>query len=156
MLFRQGYQEVPLIFTNILIICVGNICRSPSAERIFRSLLPESDISSAGIGALVGKPIDPSAARCLSQHDYSSDNHIARQVSGAMMNEASLVLVMEKEHQRFLMERYPSCSGKVMLLGAWVNKEIHDPYRKSDEAFQHVFEQIEESCLSWSVKLNGG
>ncbi len=139
-----------------MIICVGNICRSPSAERIFKSLLPEGDISSAGIGALVGKPIDPSAAKFLNQHDYSSDDHNARQVDSAMMNEASLVLVMEKKHQRFLMERYPSCSGKVMLLGVWLDKEIHDPYRKSDEAFKHVFEQIEESCLSWSAKLNGG
>lgn len=139
-----------------MIICIGNICRSPSAERILRHRLPGKTISSAGIGALVGQAINSSSAALLQANGYDVDNHSARQVDGEMLNEADLVLVMEKEHQAVLMSRYPSCSGKVMLLGAWSDKEIHDPYRKSDEAFKYVFEQIEESCLEWCKKLGGG
>jgi protein-tyrosine phosphatase len=144
-----------VIFTNILVVCMGNICRSPSAERVFRRHLPGNNISSAGIGALVNEPIHPGAAVLLRKHGYDTDNHSARQIDGVMLNDADLVLVMDKGHQATLMKRYPSSSGKVMLLGAWLDKEIHDPYRKSDEVFKYVFEQIEESCLSWCSKIGG-
>ncbi|WP_446668297.1 arsenate reductase/protein-tyrosine-phosphatase family protein, partial [Klebsiella pneumoniae] len=46
------------MFDSILIVCTGNICRSPIAERILRSLLPEKRIDSAGTGALVDHPAD--------------------------------------------------------------------------------------------------
>ena len=137
-----------------MVVCVGNICRSPSADRILSAHLPDKVISSAGFGALVGRGIEPSAAVLLQQYGYDADDHSARQVTGDMLNDADLVLVMEKEHQLTLMGRYPSFSGKVMLLGEWSNKEIHDPYHKSDEAFKSIFDQIEEACMSWCLKFS--
>jgi len=110
-------------------------------------------ISSAGLGALKEKGIDPSAAALLLDNKYDTADHSARQVSSNMLVEADLVLVMEKAHQQSLMDRYPSHSGKVMLLGHWSGEEIDDPYRKSDEAFKFIFEQIEESCSEWAARI---
>ncbi|HDZ1742706.1 TPA: protein tyrosine phosphatase, partial [Klebsiella pneumoniae] len=49
------------MFDSVLVVCTGNICRSPMGERILQSLLPEKIIKSAGVGALVGHPADPLA-----------------------------------------------------------------------------------------------
>ena len=144
-----------IIFSNILIVCIGNICRSPTAEKIIQSKCPKLNISSAGINALVGQPIDPSASFELIQKGYDSENHSARQISDRLVQEADLILVMEKFQQQRLMSEYPAASGKVMLLGKWQdNLEINDPYRKSAEAFAQVFNQIENACDAWSERLN--
>ncbi|STL53119.1 protein-tyrosine-phosphatase [Escherichia coli] len=47
------------MFNNILVVCVGNICRSPTAERLLQRYHPELKVESAGLGALVGKGADP-------------------------------------------------------------------------------------------------
>ncbi len=142
------------IFDNILIVCVGNVCRSPTAERILKSKLTGKAVSSAGLGALKGRGIDDCAAALLLEHGYSAENHSARQVSNSMLVEADVVLVMEKSHQRALMKNYPFLSGKVMLLGHWQNIEIDDPYRKSREAFSFVFKQISKSCDDWAYRID--
>jgi protein-tyrosine phosphatase len=115
---------------------------------------PQLNISSAGIKALVDKPIYPSAAHELSNNGYVNQNHNARQLDGWMVAQADLILVMEKFQQQRLMSEYPAASGRIMLLGQWQdNLEINDPYRKSAEVFSLVFKQIEQACASWSKKL---
>ncbi len=142
------------MFHNILTVCIGNICRSPSAERILQELLPLKSIASAGLGALVDKGIEEKAANLLVEHNYNADDHQARQLNETIIANADLVLVMEKRHQTAIMKMYPSASGKIMMLGKWnKDEEIPDPYRKSQEAFQHSFKQIEQNCQCWAEKL---
>ncbi|WNC71190.1 protein tyrosine phosphatase [Thalassotalea psychrophila] len=142
------------MFNKILTVCIGNICRSPSAERILQSLMPSKQISSAGLGALVDKGIEENAAKLLTDNNYNAENHKARQVSTEIITNADLILVMEKKHQQVLMQKYPSASGKIMLLGKWNSDEdIPDPYRKSTEAFEHAYKQIEINSKAWAQKL---
>jgi len=142
-------------FEKILIVCTANICRSPSAELILKSKCTRLSVSSAGIKALVGKPIEANAGRQLSVNGLKPDNHAAQQLNAQMIQETDLVLVMEFQQQQRLMREYPAYSGKIMLLGQWLdNKEINDPYGKSDQAFALVFRQIEQACDAWSQKLN--
>ncbi|KGJ94218.1 arsenate reductase/protein-tyrosine-phosphatase family protein [Thalassotalea sp. ND16A] len=142
------------MFHNILTICIGNICRSPSAERILQKFLPLKNITSAGIGALVDKGIEQHAAQLLATNNFNAENHKARQVSSNIINDAELILVMEKQHQQILMQKYPAASGKIMLLGKWNSEEeIPDPYKKSQQAFDHAFMQIEKNCEAWAEKL---
>ena len=70
------------MFKNILIVCVGNICRSPTAEALFAHRLSGQDltISSAGIGALVGNPMDKTAHEVLQDNGLELPAHCARQV----------------------------------------------------------------------------
>lgn len=142
------------MFTNILTVCIGNICRSPSAERILQAKLPLNNISSAGLGALVGHGIEQHAANILKANGFNDENHQARQIESQLIIDADLILVMEKKHQQSLMKKYPSASGKIMLLGKWNNdEEMPDPYKKSVEAFEHSFKQIDANCQRWAETL---
>jgi len=63
---------------------------------------------------------------------------------------------MEQEHLEQVSAIAPEARGKTMLLGHWIDKrEIPDPYRKSDEAFDSVYKLIDQACQSWVEKLNG-
>jgi Protein-tyrosine-phosphatase len=70
------------MFNKILVVCVGNICRSPTGERLLKSYLPSLHVESAGLGALVGKGADDSAADIAALHNISLEGHCARQLSG--------------------------------------------------------------------------
>jgi protein-tyrosine phosphatase len=145
-------EELVFVFKRILIICVGNICRSPTAEYLFRHHLSAAgaSIESAGLGALVGKPMDATALQILSDHGVDGAEHRARQISASMLRDADLVLAMEREHVASLMRMAPEASGKVMLLDRWgAGADIPDPYRQSREAFDHVYQRIDGAVQSW-------
>ncbi len=144
------------MFDSILVVCTGNICRSPIAERMLRQRFPDKNIDSAGMGALVGYPADPSAITVALKHGLQIDNHRAIQFTSALGRQYDLILVMEKSHQEQISRISPEVRGKTMLLGHWLGgREIPDPYRKSQEAFESVYRLIDQACQSWSQKLNG-
>ncbi|VEA35862.1 protein-tyrosine phosphatase [Salmonella enterica subsp. enterica] len=89
------------MFNKILVVCVGNVCRSPTAERLLKRFHPSLTVASAGLGALVGKGADPAAASVASAHDLSLENHCARQISARLCREYDLILTMgETSHRR--------------------------------------------------------
>lgn len=142
------------IFQNILVVCIGNICRSPSAQVIMQTKAPALNITSAGLSAVKGHGVDALANEQLVKGGYASVEHSAVQVNDAMVRDADLILVMELSQQQRLMKDYPAASGKIMLLGKWMsNTEINDPYGKSAEAFSSVFTQIERASSLWVEKL---
>lgn len=143
------------MFNSILIVCTGNICRSPIAERLFRSNLVNKVIDSAGTGALVGHPADGTAISVAENHGLSLDDHKGQQFTSGLARSYDLILVMEKSHLESISRIAPEARGKTMLLGHWSGqKEIPDPYRKSREAFESVYSLIEEACGRWAKKLN--
>jgi protein-tyrosine phosphatase len=143
------------MFNKILVVCVGNICRSPTAERLLKSYHPKLTVTSAGLGALVGKGADASAIRVAEQHNLSLEGHCAKQVSGKMCREYDLILAMEKRHISALCEMAPEMRGKVMLFGHWdAEREIPDPYRKSHDAFEAVYGLLDQNAQKWANALN--
>ena len=127
------------MFQNILIVCVGNICRSPAAEALLAHKLEGKGltISSAGIGALVGNPMDKTAHEVLNDHGVEHTAHRARQVDSEMLHRADLILVMEQSHIQHIRQIAPEVHGKTFLLGKWLDDtEIPDPYRQSKPAFE--------------------
>lgn len=144
------------MFSSVLVVCTGNICRSPIAERLLRQALPEKQIDSAGIAALVGHSADEGAIVAAGKHQLLLDNHRATQFTSALGRQYDLILVMEKLHQEQISRISPEARGKIMLLGHWLGqREIPDPYRKSQEAFESVYRLIDQACQSWLQKLNG-
>ncbi|WP_047605891.1 protein-tyrosine-phosphatase [Rahnella aquatilis] len=144
------------MFDSVLVVCTGNICRSPLAERLLRKLIPEKKIDSAGIAALVDHEADASAIAVAQEHGVSLDGHKGTQFKSSLGRKYDLILVMEKSHIEFISGVSPESRGKVFLLGYWLEqKEIPDPYRKSHEAFEYVYQLIEQACLRWVEKLNG-
>lgn len=142
------------MFNSILVVCTGNICRSPIGERYLRTLLPNKKIDSAGTGALVGHIADDSAVNISSIHGISLNGHVARQFTSSIARQYDLILVMEKVHMEEIGRIAPEARGKTMLFGYWLShREIPDPYRKSDEAFSSVFELIVQAGSLWAEKL---
>ena len=142
------------MFNKILVVCVGNICRSPTAARLLKMYQPDLIVASAGLGALVGKKADATAAAVALRHNLSLDGHCARQVSSKMCREYDLILTMERRNIAALCEMAPEMRGKVMLFGHWDDeREIPDPWHKSQEAFEAVFELIDLSAHKWADAL---
>ena len=142
------------MFNKILVVCVGNICRSPTAERLLRQYQPGLSVDSAGLGALVGRSAESTATSVAAEHDLSLDGHCARQISGRMCRDYDLILAMEKKHIARLCEIAPEMRGKVMLFGHWDGeREIPDPYRKSREAFEAVYTLLDQSARQWAQAL---
>ena len=144
------------VFKNVLFVCVGNICRSPSAEVMLRQALAGKGIqvSSAGLGALVGHGIDATAQELLVEQGMDGLAHRARQIDDAILGAADLVLTMERKHVRRIAEIAPQASGKTFLLGKWQqDREIPDPYRQQRPAFEHVYKLMAEGVESWARHL---
>lgn len=143
------------MFDKILVVCVGNICRSPTGEYLLKSLLPNKTIASAGVGALVGKPADKTALLVANEHGVNMENHIAQQLTSELCREYDLILVMEQGHINAVTNIAPEARGKTMLLSQWLDKQdIPDPYRQSKEAFDFAYGLIESSIEAWSKKLS--
>ena len=146
------------MFNKILVVCVGNICRSPSGERILQAKLPNKLIASAGVGTensgLAGKPADKMAAEVALAHGYSLEGHQAQQLTSELCRDYDLILVMEKGHIDAVTHIAPEARGKTMLFGQWIGQQdIPDPYRQSKEAFDHAYGLIDQAATAWSQKL---
>ncbi|CAK4070553.1 phosphotyrosine protein phosphatase [Vibrio variabilis] len=146
------------MFNKILVVCVGNICRSPTGERVLQKLLPEKHIASAGIAAeksgLVGKSADNMATELAAENDVDLTGHQAQQLTSSLCAQYDLILVMEKGHMEALTSIAPEARGKTMLFGQWIGQQdIPDPFRQSREAFEHAYQLIEKSAEAWAKKL---
>jgi len=142
-------------FRHILVVCVGNICRSPVGERLFAQQLPDRfEVKSAGLGALVGKAADESAQAWAEQQGVDLSGHCAQQLDRALVDWADLILVMEKKHRDEIGHRYPAALGKTQLLGQWSGQEVPDPYRKSPEAFAFALGLVADGVTQWSKRLD--
>jgi protein-tyrosine phosphatase len=144
------------LFKKILIVCIGNICRSPTAENLLRGALTRCDItvSSAGLAAVGGHPIESTARKVLEEHGHVPSEHSAVQLTPQSINESDLILVMEQRHINGVLDVAPEARGKVFLLGKWQgNREISDPYRQGKPAFVHAYALIEEAVHAWAQRL---
>jgi protein-tyrosine phosphatase len=139
---------------RILIVCKGNICRSPMAAAMLRRHVAAADIHSAGLAAMEGSPIDPAAERTLLAHGISASEHIARQINRAELDSADLVLAMEKRQVAALLALSPALRGRVLLLSRWSGgRDIADPYGRSQEKFDAAYAQIDAAVVEWRSRL---
>lgn len=145
------------MFQHILVVCIGNICRSPVAEAMLRAQLPSKQLSSAGLGARVGEGVAPNAKQLAEQAGLEVSRHKARQLTAEMLQAADIVLVMSDGQRRAVAELSPTALGKTMRLGQWLEggqgKDIPDPYQKSQEAFEYVHQLMDEATRAWASKL---
>ena len=138
---------------NILLLCTGNICRSPMAEGLFPRLLPMHEVFFARISAQEGAPADPIAVELMWQLDVDISGHRARPLSRWMMREADLVLVMERAQQRHVQARYPSVASKVDMLTGTGGGDIPDPYLLGLTEFQRTLQLIRTAASARVVQL---
>ncbi len=146
---------------RILVLCHGNICRSPFAEAALRSRLEPAvvDVSSAGF-ILPGRPAPPLALEVASERGYDLSEHRSRVVTHADVAAADLVLVMTPEQRHDVRSRFGAPIDAVLLLGdfdpgAIERRLIRDPIERPKSVFSDVFARIERCCASLSDTLIG-
>ena len=142
-----------MAFDNILVVCVGNICRSPMAEALLKQRFPEKNIDSAGVGALVGHGADPASIQVMQDENIDLTNHVAKQIDEKMARKADLIFTMSDSQNKWIEERFPFCRGKTFKLGHWNGNDIADPYKHEMSAFQTAYKDIVRGIEEWQDKL---
>ncbi|WP_404392283.1 low molecular weight phosphatase family protein [Humibacillus xanthopallidus] len=132
---------------HILVVCTGNICRSPYIERRLAGLLAGTGavVSSAGTRALVGAPIEPGSADLLAAAGGSTADFAARQISPAILAEADLVIASTQLHRAESVRVNPRVLRRTFTLG-----ELADLVRDADLAAEAADTDPE---LPWARRL---
>jgi len=144
---------------RICFVCLGNICRSPTAEGVFRKLATDAQldsrltIDSAGTGAWhVGEPADPRSRRAATRRGYDLA-HRARKFTADDFDRFDLVLAMDRDNYDSL-QRLARGRMHVPLIqllrsfdvNAPAGAEVPDPYSGGDDGFEDVLDICERAC----------
>lgn len=143
--------------SNILFVCVGNVCRSCVAEKIFQDRSKSDETlraKSAGLSALVGEGVHPRMCDLLESNNINNLEHSAQNVDADLLKWADIILVMEAFHKSKLVDMSLSVSGKCFLLSHWTDGQgIVDPYGRDSECFSLVYQKILLCVDSWLLRL---
>ncbi|MEG1235339.1 MAG: low molecular weight protein-tyrosine-phosphatase [Acinetobacter sp.] len=136
---------------NILVVCVGNICRSPMAEYFLKLENPQLKVDSAGLSAMVGYAADDKAIQCMDQFNIDMRPHIAKQINASLIKAADLILVMSNNQAQHIEKQWPFAKGKVFRLGHWKNHNVADPYQHDQAFFDLTCRNIQSFIADWKL-----
>lgn len=117
---------------HLLFMCHGNVARSPAAEVIARHVTEPGSgwsVASAGVGALVGHPIEDTVASALRERGYRPGTHAARQVTPGMVREADLIVCMDAHQRQWLVDEVPAAAPHIVVFGQLERIAAHAPRR---------------------------
>ncbi|MFM0238863.1 low molecular weight protein-tyrosine-phosphatase [Paraburkholderia phytofirmans] len=138
---------------TILVVCVGNICRSPVAQYLIDREIGDVTVLSAGLDAVVGSAPDLSAVRVAAEFGLEIAAHRAQQLNAGLVSGADLILAMEATQKHEIMRRHPGASGKVFRLGEIGRFDVPDPYKKPIDEFYDAFELIRRGVDAWVPRI---
>ncbi|MFM0095244.1 low molecular weight phosphotyrosine protein phosphatase [Paraburkholderia nemoris] len=141
------------MFNRILIVCTGNICRSPMAEGLLKRECSTRFISSAGLHVIEGLAADPLAIETMAEFGIDISQHVARRLRHKDAVSADLIMVMETEQKREIERVFPEVRGKVFRFAEPNGVDVLDPYRKSKPFFSATLKLLAENAASWTTKL---
>ncbi|CAN9507435.1 unnamed protein product [Ophioblennius macclurei] len=146
---------------SVLFVCLGNICRSPIAEAVFRKMATDAGVvdkwridSAATSTYEIGSSPDHRGQACMKKHDVPM-SHIARQVTNDDFVSFQYILCMDQNNLNELNRKAKlakNSQAKVELLGSYDPQKqliIKDPYYGSDEDFEKVYVQCVRCCQAF-------
>ena len=143
--------------TRILVVCLGNICRSPAAEAVLRRLLPDHRIDSAGTSDWhVGEPPHPPMIRAAAMRGYDLTPLRARQIRAQDFVDFDLILAMDTKNLADIETLRPAGSATPVRLFTDYAPEagashVPDPYFTND--YNGVLDLIEAAAMGLAKKL---
>ncbi|MDE5656230.1 MAG: low molecular weight phosphotyrosine protein phosphatase [Muribaculaceae bacterium] len=152
----QGNDKIRVLF-----VCLGNICRSPAAEGVFRAIVDENncpdrfEIDSAGTGGYHIGDLPDRRMRVHASRRGIELTHICRQVRESDFDNFDLIIGMDDNNLRNLHRLAPTieAEGKIAPMAAWVDAamrfdHIPDPYYDGAEGFETVLDLLQNACLN--------
>jgi len=147
--------KLPENISDILIVCAGNVCRSPMAEAALRAKLYERGIEGIRVhsAGTMGGAIPfatPEAIKTAEQHGLDIYAHRSRGLSQPMLEQADLILVLDKYNLDWILRRWPNVQEKIFLITAFrldhqSGADVPDPYQLPMEYYQSAFDLIDSS-----------
>ena len=153
---------------RVLFVCTGNICRSPTAEGVFRQHVAQAglegriEIASAGTHDYhVGEPPDARSVAHAARRGYDLTALRARQVSRADFHEFDRILAMDRGHLRQLQAIAPAGSPSRLAMfldhsGNWRGQDVPDPYYGGARGFEEVLDMVEEAAAGLLEEIVAG
>ena len=150
---------------SVLVVCTGNICRSPTGEGVLRhrakarGLEDRLEIRSAGTHDYhVGECPDGRSMKHALKRGYDLSTQRAMQVSAGHFNEYDYILAMDRGHLRILNRMAPEgARARVGLFleasGKWRGEDVPDPYYGGVEGFELVLDMVEEAADRWLDRM---
>ncbi|MDE6098917.1 MAG: low molecular weight phosphotyrosine protein phosphatase [Muribaculaceae bacterium] len=152
----QGNEKIKILF-----VCLGNICRSPAAEGVFRAIAEENSMSgrfiadSAGTGGYHIGDLPDQRMRIHARRRGIELTHICRQVSESDFDEFDLIIGMDHNNLSNLhrIAPTPEAEQKIAPMAAWVDSalrfdHIPDPYYDGAEGFENVLDLLQNGCTN--------
>ena len=147
-----GKKEI----VSVLFVCMGNICRSPTAEGVFRHFVNEAglaqtiEVDSAGTHAYhVGEPPDRRASAAAERRGVSLTDIKARRVADSDFERFDYIIAMDEDNQARLIDQAPDeFRDKVQLFLSYASvseTEVPDPYYGGAAGFERVLDLVEEA-----------
>ena len=165
----SGAAPQPVAQTRILMVCTGNICRSPTAEGVLRKKLEQAGlhhvvaVASAGTqGYHSAEPPDPRAVKAAAARGYDISRLKARPMRPEDFAAHHWVLAMDRGHLEWLRKRAPAgAPARAGLLMPFASRhpgqdEVPDPYYGGPEGFDRVLDLVEDACDGVVARLRAG
>ncbi|MDG2141538.1 MAG: low molecular weight phosphotyrosine protein phosphatase [Gammaproteobacteria bacterium] len=149
---------------SVLMVCLGNICRSPVAQGVLVKLVKDQElehlveVDSAGTGDWhIGSKPDLRAIQASAQRGYDIDHLRARQVKDIDFSHFDYILAMDQSNIRELERRAPAeCNTVPQLILGYIQteqKDVPDPYYGGAEDFELVLDLVEEACIEFLKRV---
>ena len=137
---------------RILMVCLGNICRSPLAHGIMAEISPNFFVDSAGTGSYhIGRPPDQRSIRVAQDNGIDISSQSARQFQSSDFTKFDHIFVMDRQNYRDVIAKakHQDDIDKVELLCVAAGlgmRPVPDPYYGGDEGFKNVFDLVKTAC----------
>ena len=133
---------------HVLFVCTGNTCRSPMMEGLFRRAVADRNdyqVSSAGVAASKGAPSNPETVALLKRRNASLEDFSSKQITDAVLNDATHVFAMTHSHLQTLEAQFPDHADKFYLVCEFVDipdqgigTDVLDPIGLGRRAYEEV------------------
>ncbi len=144
---------------SVLVVCNGNICRSPFAEAVLRRLLQPAGITVESAGLIgPGRGAPPAALQVAARRGVDLSAHRSRLVTSDLVRRADLIVVMDEAQRRAICGRFGRDGMDVLLLGDFdpepiKARDIRDPVEQPPAVFEEVYARIGRCAAGLALSL---